>query len=454
MRGLAPHCIVLAIAALMPCTASPDMIAVMDIQRASAADVADLKRQSDDGWWLELGDVLVLATAGDLQATAASAPLMARHPDIDRTQLMLRARGCSEHSMPHGTLVAQGSRWELRLVDARERALLSREPSHAWVPATAGMTVARQARLDLPRGAAPAQPHVQAVVDRIDGARWFADVETLAGWDRSSYATTSLEQARDWIAMQFDDLGLATTTPGFTMTQPGVGPITRHNVIGTWTGTTTPDRWIVVGAHYDARNANPTSTTPTPGAEDNASGCAGVIELARALLPSQPEASILFMCYAGEEQGLLGSQAHVDALDATGDLARVDAALILDMIGYSATPDLDLLVETSSTHAAYLQRFTEAAATYVPDLMVSTSTMPFGSDHMPYLGAGRPSVLSIENDWDIYPHYHEATDTPANMGVHAQAMGTAVLRTNAAVLADLAGIRPAPFADGFEDAPP
>ncbi len=54
------------------------------------------------------------------------------------------------------------------------------------------------------------------------------------------------------------------------------GTITRQNVIGTWTGTSLPDEWIVVGAHYDSRNGSGSSVTNTPGAEDNASGCAGV----------------------------------------------------------------------------------------------------------------------------------------------------------------------------------
>jgi Zn-dependent M28 family amino/carboxypeptidase len=278
-------------------------------------------------------------------------------------------------------------------------------------------------------------------------------VQTLASWDRSSYGTTELDAARDWIAMQFSALGLSDGLQAFTMNGAGGGTITRYNVSGAWIGSSQPDRWLIVGAHYDSRNASASSTVNTPGAEDNASGCAGVIELARALLPSSPSHSILFMCYAGEEQGLRGSAAHVQSLIQAGQLLSVDAVVIMDMIGYSADANLQALYESSASYSPYLLQFGAAAANYVPQLAVITSTNPFGSDHVPYLNAGVRTALAIENDWDIYPHYHRSTDTPGNMGPNAQPMGAAILKTNAAVIAEIAGldIDATPlFDNGFE----
>ena len=191
----------------------------------------------------------------------------------------------------------------------------------------------------------------------------------------------------------------------------------------------------------------------TPGAEDNASGCAGVIELARALLPAQPSRSILFVCYAGEEQGLKGSAAHVQSLIQASLLSSVDAVVIMDMIGYSADANLEALYESSASFNPYLLQFGAAAATYVPQLAVITSTNPFGSDHVPYINAGVRTALAIENDWDIYPHYHRSTDTPANIGPNVQPMGAAILKTNAAVIAEIAGLDHGAdpvFASGFE----
>ncbi len=428
--------------------ATADPLRVIDIGAADAADVAALKRSAGEGWWLEMGRQLVLV--GAAAAAPTSSPVLAGWDGVDPQRLLLRARGCSEHAEARGVLLAEGGRWELREVTAADAAALLRLPDAGWRPVTRNSTLARQYRLDAAAQPAAADPLVQQVVDRIDAARWFADLRTLSSWDRSIYGTTSLEAARDWIGGQFEALGLETTLQPFTMSAPGGGSIVRHNVIGVWPGGARADRLAIVGAHYDSRNASIGSTVNAPGAEDNASGCAGVIELARALLPSQPAQRIVFMCYAGEEQGLRGSLAHVQSLSGGGELERVDLVAIMDMIAFSASPELEALIESSAANSDYLARFGAAAASYVPELSVLTSTQPFGSDHVPYINAGLRAALTIENDWNVYPHYHRSTDVAANLGPHAQAMGGAILRTNAAVIAEAVGLMPVPFADGFE----
>lgn len=424
---------------------------LIDIHAASAAEVEALKHDAGVRWWLELGNRLLVA--GDLEAkTTHSAPVLEELTGLRLDELALRAVGCNERANPPGELLARGGRWQLRRLAAGEPLPQTADAHERWRTVRPNEVIARQYRLDAPLRAPP-DPDVQAVVERIDTARWFADLGQLASWDRSSYGTTELFAARDWIGQQFADLGLDVETPDFSMPGAGAGSITRQNVIGRWTGTTFPDEWIVVGGHYDSRNESWSSTSNTPGAEDNASGCTGVIELARALLPSRPQRTIVFMCYAGEEQGLYGSQAHVDALQASGDLAKVEGVVVMDMIAYSA--DAQLNADYESYSQAYLDRFGAAAATYAPELAVVTSLHPFGSDHMPYLDAGvQQTALGIESDYDDYPYYHRSGDTPEHIGPHAQAMGGAILKTNAAVLADLAGVSAAVtdriFADGFD----
>lgn len=427
---------------------------LVDIQAADAAEVEALKHGAGVQWWLELGNRLLIA--GELPANAAlsrSTPVLEELAGLRLDELALRAVGCNEHADPPGELLARGGRWQLRRLAAGEALPRTADAHERWRALQPNEVIARQYRLDAPFGASPPDADVQAVVDRIDTARWFADLTQLASWDRSSYGTTELFAARDWIGDQFAGLGLEVEKPDFTMPDAGGGSITRQNVIGRWTGTTFPDEWIVVGGHYDSRNQSWSSTGDTPGAEDNASGCTGVIELARALLPSQPQRTIVFMCYAGEEQGLYGSAAHVDALQADGDLGKVKGVVVMDMIGYSANAQLNADYESYSQ--AYLNRFGAAAATYAPELDVVTSLNPFGSDHMPYLDAGvDQTALGIESDYDSYPYYHHSGDTPEHIGPNAQAMGGAILKTNAAVLADLAGLAETVndriFADDFD----
>jgi hypothetical protein len=468
-RAVAIACMAFVCMALAAAPAfAAERVSIIDISSASRAEVEQLKRLPKDAWWLEMGDrFVVVGDAASARIVASKARVVASRDNVDADYLMLRAQGCSEHSTERGSVLAEGGRWELRLVAPHEIGALKSEHAGAWVAVPRNATLARQYRLEAPARAAPADPAIQEVVERIDAARWFSDVSSLAGWDRSSYGTTDLIEARDWIRAQFDGLGLATTLLPFQMSSPG-GTITRHNVIGTWTGATQPERWVIVGAHYDSRTQSISTISGTPGAEDNASGCAGVIELARALIPSQPARSIVFMCYAGEEQNLRGSAAHAQGLIQAGGMQSVDLVAIMDMIGYSADAELEALFESYGAYNDYLMRYGAAAATYVPELDVVFSTSPFGSDHMSYLRPtnpstglpdttiGRPAVLSIENDWNSYPHYHRSTDTPANLGPHALGMGAAILKTNAAVIAELGGLAPAPaepFRDGFEDTP-
>lgn len=437
---------------LIAAMAVPESVVVMDLRSASRLQVEHAKVEAEQGgWWLELGDELVVARPATAPAVASDLPILRSFSEIDPRHLVMVGRGCAE-PIEFGRQLASSGRWQLRAVDHDE--VLPQVDEHLTIrPFKPNVALARQYRLDAGHQGA-ADPMIQQVVDRVQPVRWFGDVTSLAAFDRSSYATTSLFAARDWIAEQMQETGLVVTTPNFTMSSPS-GTITRQNVLGTWTGTRLPEEWIIVGAHYDSRNANANSTSGTPGAEDNASGCAGVIELARALLPQQPERSVLFMCYAGEEQGLRGSTAHVQSMIAANQLSKVQAVVIMDMIGYSADAQLQVLYESETEFLPYLQRFGAAASTYVPQLNVVYSTNPFGSDHMPYLNAGVQTLLAIEDDWDVYPHYHRNTDTPANLGPNAHAMGGAILKTNAAVLADLVGLSPGDlFIDGFEAVQP
>ena len=173
----------------------------------------------------------------------------------------------------------------------------------------------------------------------VDGDRWFADVVVLASYNRYTHGP-GIHGARDWLVSQFQSLpGLQVTTSSFM-----VGGTVAYNVLATLVGQERPDDWYIIGGHYDATSEIPLQEAP--GAEDNASGCAGVLEMARIFAAHPPEATVLFNCYSGEEQGLFGSNDHVDDLVAAGVLSNVQTMLNLDMIGYTSDGDLDCKLET------------------------------------------------------------------------------------------------------------
>ena len=148
--------------------------------------------------------------------------------------------------------------------------------------------------------------------------------------------------ARDWIKSEFDKIA---ATSGGRMTVelqsyiqqpvPRVPTPTRiTNVMATLRGTdpTSADRVYVVGAHYDSRVTDVlNATSDAPGANDDASGTAAVLELARVFAPHPTEATIVFVAFAGEEQGLLGSDHFAQLAQDNG--WNIQGVLNMDIIG-------------------------------------------------------------------------------------------------------------------------
>ncbi|WP_395377170.1 M28 family metallopeptidase [Marinicella sp. W31] len=286
-----------------------------------------------------------------------------------------------------------------------------------------------------------ANPLIQTLVDQIDAGRWLNDVTTLSSWSRRTGEVGNVNAA-NWISTQMNGFGLSVTMPSFD-----VNGTSTNNILGVQVGTTRPNDWYLVGAHMDS-----VPSGNAPGALDNASGCSGVLELARIASQYSFEGTLLFICFSGEEQGLIGSEFHVDTLMMNNDQNKIKVALTMDMIGYSANAQRELLVESSVSLQWLLDTLVQNAATYASGLTVFTSNNYFGSDHVPYIDNGMPGVLSIDDDWGVYPHYHRSSDLPEALN-NTQNQAEMILKTNLATLAMMAGIIDTSdviFADGFE----
>lgn len=422
---------------------------LVELGRLDLSGVQALEKrvQAQGGWWLELESQLLVVAAEDrlpdlVRGLSVSHQLGPLTPE----SLALEPRGCSDHDTAPLPAIAMAGRYAL--VRAPRRFVPYPTPdSAAWRAVTPNTVLARDQSV---RGPPQRKQALSAAaserVSAVDTARWFSAVQMLASFDRSSYST-GIDSARDWLVARFDELDLDPQLHTFAID----GSVSVENVIATRSGAALPDEWIIIGAHYDARNSSSTAVAGTPGAEDNASGCAGVLELARVYAAGPPaQRTLKFVCFAGEEQGLLGSSAWVQQLASGGQLARVQYVLIMDMVGYSGDTDLDVLLETSAALDAVFDPFIALQPQAAPELRLVTSTQPFGSDHMPFIQRNVPTLLTIENDWNSYPHYHRSTDVPANM-TRAHDIGGAILRLSAAVLAQVAvPVDGSLFASGFE----
>jgi hypothetical protein len=425
----------------------PAACAVVDVHEIGWERLEAVKSAAGLGWWVELGGELVVCGDAAMPARVAAARPVRRLADPVEPDRLWLARGLDADQLDEMGLevVAGGGRQALVTLRAGAELvagadLLDRSAHQSLMTTFPRMVAVREAANRPAAASRDWDPAVQGLVDEIDGDRWFVDIETMADFNRYTEGPGILD-ARDWLVVAFEGLpGLAVETPSFM-----VGGTIAYNVIATLPGSTRPDDWYIVGGHYDSISEAP--MTAAPGAEDNASGCAGVLELARVLTASPPDGTVLFICYAGEEQGLLGSEDHVADLVAAGNADKVQAMLDLDMIGFTEDGDLDCLLESEAFAQFLIDLLADAAAEYTT-LRIETSLWAWGSDHVPYLDHGIPALLAIENDWSDYPYYHTTNDLPYHLSV---TMGEEVLKMSVAALAELAGSRTTHvFADGFE----
>ncbi|MGE5850845.1 MAG: M28 family peptidase [Candidatus Methylomirabilota bacterium] len=226
------------------------------------------------------------------------------------------------------------------------------------------------------------------------------------------------------------------------------------NVIGVLRGgdPALQNQAVVVGAHYDHLGlGGETSLAPSrygeihPGADDNASGVAGVIGLARTLAASAgARRSVIFVAFAGEEMGLLGSSQYVRAPPLP--LERTVAILNMDMIGRLREDRLYVFgVDTGKEFREALE-----AANRDTALELRFSGDGYGpSDHTPFYAKDRPVLFFFTG-----PHqdYHRPSDTPDKINAPGVER---VLRLIAGVLREVAdGPAPVSFARAAPSSPP
>lgn len=210
------------------------------------------------------------------------------------------------------------------------------------LPALAALCIATVAQAQ-PLGGEHAL--LKEVADSVSADRQRAVVERLVGFGTRHTGSEvksdkrGIGAARRWIASEFEAASkacggrLTVETPSRVMTAERLaGPTEVMNVLAILPGTADPKRVIVISGHYDSRVTDAKDfTSDAPGANDDGSGTAAVIEAARVLCKHRFPATLVFAALAGEEQGLLGGKILADHAVAKG--WRIEANLNNDIIG-------------------------------------------------------------------------------------------------------------------------
>jgi Zn-dependent M28 family amino/carboxypeptidase len=207
----------------------------------------------------------------------------------------------------------------------------------------------RPARPVPPSGPPSADPEITTLARRVDPARLRADVATLAAFGTRHVLSATddpsrgIGAARVWIhgrLAELDGRGGAQVQveyEDFPLDHAG-RTTTQRNVVATLPGIGRDKRVIYVTAHYDSRAADVgDGASPAPGADDDASGVAALLELARVMSERRWDATIRFMALSAEETGLGGARFHAARARALG--LPLLAVLDADVIGGARGPD-------------------------------------------------------------------------------------------------------------------
>jgi hypothetical protein len=219
---------------------------------------------------------------------------------------------------------------------------------------------------------------------------------------RNAYAPESI-LAQQWIEEKFLEWGLDVEVMNFTM--PG-GPAS-DNVIATLTGTKYPDEFVVVGGHYDSY----AGSGMAPGADDNASGTSGVMEIARILSQYEFDRSVIFCAFSGEEYGLYGSAAYASRSAQQG--MDILGYFNMDMIGYLDPGSLGM--KTSLIYPQSAQELADfyayVTSIYLPSFQVESATLIGGdSDHTSFNNNGYMGIFPFEDVNNYSPYIHTSSD--------------------------------------------
>ena len=275
----------------------------------------------------------------------------------------------------------------------------------------------------------PPEPPTPGEACAVDPQRIFADLAHLASPELRGRkpGDPGNELSVQFAEKQFTAAGLAPAgdkqsfRQAFAFRAGG----TTHNVLGVLAGSdpVLAKQVIIVGAHIDHLGVNRDGAI-NYGADDNASGAALVIELARLfkLCGVRPKRTVLFIEFNAEEMGLIGSRHYVDA--PVFPLADTIAMFNFDMVGAGSGTGALIFGGTDARNAWMTELLRKTAAAGKLAHVIETVPQKLASDHAPFVETGVPSLFAFSRP-DPHPGYHTPADDidnirPASLKVMAE----------------------------------
>ena len=280
-------------------------------------------------------------------------------------------------------------------------------------------------------------PTIREMLDQVNMDSLEATVQHLQDYQSRIWNSDNAYAASDWIASRMQALGLEVEQqPFYANTWMGSGQA-APNVIGIQRGTLYPDIYVVCGSHFDSFSYEAMyGGGSAPGADDNATGVASVLESARIMTQYEFEYSIIYCAYGCEEMGLYGSEAYASRCQQEG--MDIIGYFNNDMNGYLYGDQIHIDCIYPNSVEPIGTYYMNVGEVYYPELPIRHVNFNQGdSDHTSFNNHGYMGIYPFEDYENYSPYIHTPNDL-IGTSVNSFEMGQQYCQMNIACLAEIA----------------
>ena len=280
-------------------------------------------------------------------------------------------------------------------------------------------------------------PGIREMLDQVNMDSLEATVQHLQDYGSRIWDSDNAFAASDWIASRMEALGLEVEQqPFYASTWMGSGNA-APNVIGIQRGTLYPDTYVVCGSHFDSFSYEAMfGGGPAPGADDNATGVASVLESARIMTQYEFEYSIIYCAYGCEEMGLYGSEAYASRCQQEG--MDIIGYFNNDMNGYLYGDQIHIDCIYPNSVEPIGTYYMNVGEVYYPELPIRHVNFNEGdSDHTSFNNHGYMGIYPFEDYQNYSPYIHTPNDL-IGTSVNSFEMSRQYCQMNIACLAEIA----------------
>jgi Peptidase family M28 len=276
--------------------------------------------------------------------------------------------------------------------------------------------------------AATDEVSISSIVDQVNSTKLKKWVDDLSSFHTRHTKTEYIEKVAYWLKNELQSVCKGRVYfDNFTQIDQRTSYNLKNVICNQEGGSTADDHnnhLILISAHYDSRMQDINQTNArAPGADDNASGVAAVLELARVLSKVDLKSNIQFVLFSGEEQGQWGSRNYAKHLHDNNNI-KIDLLINLDMIGYPPQGSNKVAIEYDLGNRVLVNdRYSYVVAEFIKHIALEYTNLEAvlaslgKSDYTPFESFGYTVIGIHDEGSELNPNYHSSSDTPDTLDI-------------------------------------